>query len=128
MADDNNGEIGAKLPYFAFSIKGKQINTLVVIAFLFGVVLLIAEGVNLAFTWKHSEAVTSSDAELRKETAAALGALKDGQSGILVEQRKTTEAQQELNYITTLSQEKREKLNLQMPDSLRKKLRRNGEP
>ncbi len=43
-------------------------------------------------------------------------------SGLRAEQIKTTDAQNELNYIMTLTPEQREKLKLRMPDSLRKKL------
>ncbi len=38
-------------------------------------------------------------------------------------QQETTEAQRELNYIMTLTPEQRARLNLEMPDSLRKRMR-----
>ena len=50
---------------------------------------------------------------------------RDSQSALtrlLVEQTATTQAVQEFTYVITLSQEKRDQLRLQMPDSLRKKL------
>jgi len=47
------------------------------------------------------------------------GALQKGQSHILEAQGKILDAQRETTYVLTLSAEEREKLKLQMPDTLR---------
>lgn len=62
--------------------------------------------------------------EMRGEAKAASAVTQQehGKLGDAVE--KGTEAQVEMNYILTLSPEAREKLNLRMPESLRKKVRR----
>jgi len=58
-----------------------------------------------------------------KETAKALAATtKDEHTHLGAALTRSVEVQQEMNYILTLSPERREKLNLAMPESMRRKI------
>jgi len=97
---EEDAEAKIKTPLFTFSIKGQHYMLINVFLMMITVALFVLG----TFIFNHDANVTSALESLR------------------LEQKKTTEAQIELNYIQTLSQKEKENLKLDMPESLRKKL------
>lgn len=107
MADENSSDrrqtFTLHCRWFTIRIGGN-----VIFGLTFALLCVLAVGV-----WYHDQSVRNG-----------LGEVKGGIEKLSVHQQETTSAQIELNYITTLSADERKKLNLEMPDTLRKRMRR----
>ena len=114
MNDSNNGpdELRVNVPFGSATLKSRLLRR----PDLLLAIILALVSTTLAVVVMHLRDVREDDKALRE-------IILQGISDLTKEQRRTTEAQQELNYIITLPQEKRERLNLDKPESLRRKLR-----
>lgn len=110
MAEHDEGagkEFSAETPLGKINLKGYHLGNLLQIAGV-SCLVLIAFMVYEAKGEDRAKQATSKSEHDLIETAIKLG----------------VEAQIDANYIATLSQERKEKLNLEMPESMRRKLAR----
>lgn len=113
MADTEEGtagkEVAVETPVGKLNIKGYHLGN--VLQFIIAGALIVGVITLVEF---RTEAKDTA-----KILAATTKAEHDHLGSTLI---RSVEVQQEMNYILTLSQEKRERLNLAMPESMRRKV------
>jgi hypothetical protein len=113
MADVEEGtagkEVNVETPFGKFGAKGYHLGN--VLQFIIAIAIVVGVITLMDF---RTEA---------KETAKALAATtKEEHTHLGAALIRSVEVQQEMNYILTLSPERRERLNLAMPESMRRKM------
>lgn len=106
MAEQGGEELTAEVAGQKFSYRGVHLGNILQVA-------IVGVGVWAGLTFMGAQ-------KEMKDDHAALSKVLENQQRVL---EKQLEAQVEFNYIITLKQERREQLNLQMPVSLRNKIR-----
>ena len=109
MSDDAGKEFDVETPMGKIRTKGYHLGNVlqIVAAVLLGLMVMMMYELR---------------AEMKSQAPAAMAAskLEHDKLGTAIE--KLTDSQSEMNYILTLTPDERAKLNLRMPDSLRRKL------
>ena len=128
MNGENGDKTAGEVSYKGWRARLEGKGAAIIILFFFSVFIVVALVAMGMLVWKenseiklmlnlHAAAVSASDAKYREEVIAAFRDLASRQD-------RTTEAQNEMNYIATLTQQQKEALKIGMPESLKRKLRR----
>lgn len=114
-------EAGVKLPGgFEINTKGYHLGNLLQIV----VAAILAVMATFLYDMRSDSKISTVTltTNLEKQTAAIAVSVRAEHDKLFHEMEKHNEAQEEMNYILTLSPPDREKLRLRMPDTLRRKL------
>ena len=120
MNEDAGKEFSVETPVGKIQTKGYHLGNVlqIVAAVLLGLMVMMMYEMR-ADTKSAAAAMQSSTRDAAMALAATAKVEHEKLGGML---EKSVEAQNEMNYILTLSQDDRVKLRLQMPDSMRRKL------